>query len=365
MAGMITNDWVTGVLVAVLAQNMIISAAILAGRSGRSSDWRLAILLLVLALKGAPYVFGWRGHAEAPDWLAFLPINAPLAIGPLLYGYLFSRTMGREPPREWIHFIPPLFDFAYCCVCFLLPAEFRHAWKEDGHDHVAKPLLELAFVISLFVYAALSLQLTRRLRTRLVQERSDADRYDMMVLTTTVAVLAFAAIGYASIFVYSSWVAEIDLGPYFLWIALVSIGLGLEGWRAMTLPALPPRVAAPPERDRKVHDWCALGERWRDRIETAGWWREPSLSLVELSRRLAVNVNYLSRAINEGLGVNFNELINGMRASEVARRLDTGDNEDLLDMAFDAGFSSKATFNRAFHARFGTSPSAYRERLKI
>ncbi|WP_375396370.1 helix-turn-helix domain-containing protein [uncultured Sphingomonas sp.] len=359
-----TLDWATGILLAALAQNLIVAVAVLSMRSGRSSDWRLAALLCVLAGKTTPYIFGWRGHVEAPDWLALFPLNAPLAVGPLLYAYVFARTMGKGPRREWLHFIPALLELGYCCGCLLLPATIRHEWKETGHDHRVKPALELAFVISLFCYTISSLRLMRRLRLRLVQERSDADRHAMALLSATFALLFVTAVAYAGIFFYSNWIAELDIGPFFLWLALVSMGLALEGWRATAMPLLPAPIAPPALPERKAHDWPALGRRWRDRTDDARWWCEPDLSLADLSRRLGVNSTYLSRAINEGLGVNFNELINGMRADEVARRIDAGDGSDLLELAFAAGFSSKATFNRAFHARFGVSPSAYRRRLK-
>lgn len=173
------------------------------------------------------------------------------------------------------------------------------------------------------------------------------------------------AIGYSLIFIYSNWVAEIDLGPYFLWIALVSTALAFEGWRATALPQLAPAGGISPPHEKPTHDWPGLGKRWRDHVDAHRWWCKPELSLSDVARRLGVNATYLSRGINDGLGVNFNELINGMRAEEVARRLRAGDGTDLLTMAFDAGFNSKATFNRAFQALIGLSPSAYRRRLKI
>ena len=49
-----------------------------------------------------------------------------------------------------------------------------------------------------------------------------------------------------------------------------------------------------------------------------------------------------------------------MRSETVAKALDDGSTEDLLDLAFAAGFSSKASFNRAFHATYGMTPSTYR-----
>ena len=82
------------------------------------------------------------------------------------------------------------------------------------------------------------------------------------------------------------------------------------------------------------------------------------------ARRVGTNTSYLSRAINEGLGLNFNEMINRMRAEDVARRIEAEASPNFLQLALEAGFSSKATFNRAFRAVHGVSPSDYRGRLK-
>ncbi len=95
-------------------------------------------------------------------------------------------------------------------------------------------------------------------------------------------------------------------------------------------------------------------------MKAAGWASEPDLSLPVVARRLATNTGHLSRAINLGLGVNFSTWINGLRAEAVARALSEGAEADLLTLAMDAGFASKASFNRAFHARFGVAPSRYR-----
>ncbi len=67
------------------------------------------------------------------------------------------------------------------------------------------------------------------------------------------------------------------------------------------------------------------------------------------------------RLRNEGLGAN--EMINPMRAAEAARLIDGDVRAILVQIALDAGFSSKATFSRVFRAVHGTSPSE-RRRLR-
>jgi AraC-like DNA-binding protein len=67
----------------------------------------------------------------------------------------------------------------------------------------------------------------------------------------------------------------------------------------------------------------------------------------------------VSRAFNEGLGQNFNAVINGFRVDAVKERLRRGD-ADILAAALDAGFASKASFNRAFRQHTGVSPTQWR-----
>lgn len=95
-----------------------------------------------------------------------------------------------------------------------------------------------------------------------------------------------------------------------------------------------------------------------------GWHLEPDLTLAELAARLGTNTGYLSRAINEGLGVNFSTFINDRRCDAVAHRLKAKAAESVLTLALEAGFSSKASFNRAFRARFGQTPQEMRAEVR-
>jgi len=101
---------------------------------------------------------------------------------------------------------------------------------------------------------------------------------------------------------------------------------------------------------------------WADKVKAEDWASDPDLSLAALARKLGTNSGHLSRAINEGLGVNFATFVNDLRARRVAGMMAQGRKDDLLDLALEAGFSSKASFNRAFTATFGMAPSEWRKR---
>ena len=173
-----------------------------------------------------------------------------------------------------------------------------------------------------------------------------------------------------------------DEFPRYLGLVLLMYYLGLEGWRHARV-AYPRRDAAqdladtatgapetapptePVEPDSAAptgagteKDWAALGQRFAAQVAAQGWWREPELSLGELARRLGTNSNYLSRALNDGLGQSFSEFLNRQRIAE-AQALLAGD-DDVLAIALRVGFGSKASFNRVFRAYVGRTPSDYR-----
>jgi AraC-like DNA-binding protein len=353
----------SGVLLAALVQGLVLAVALLSMARRSPANTYLALTLVVLSGMMSVFVLGWTGLPDVPPWLAFLPVNLPLALGPTLHGYITSLVTGEPPDRR--HFIPAGVQLAYLLAMQVLPAGMQAAWKSGPHDEVIKPLVEVATVASLWVYSWLGLQALRRYRSWLAQQRSDADRYAAFWIGRVMLAFAATAAALALLRLYTTFVGELDAGPLHLWFAALGAWLGIEGWRQADR-RYPVMQASPPSPAEEVAgpDWVAQGERWREVIRTGGWWRETDLTLADVARRLGTNTSYLSRAINDGLNLNFNELVNSMRTEEVARRIDAGDGTNFLQLALDAGFNSKATFNRAFKAALGQSPSEYRDRVK-
>ena len=85
------------------------------------------------------------------------------------------------------------------------------------------------------------------------------------------------------------------------------------------------------------------------------------LQLQEFASQLEVSAKQLSQSINIGFGQNFNDFINNYRIAEVVRAIQNGNHQKhtLHGIAENCGFNSKATFNRAFRKKMGTSPREY------
>ena len=90
--------------------------------------------------------------------------------------------------------------------------------------------------------------------------------------------------------------------------------------------------------------------------------KENELRLADLAAYLDVSYHQLSQVINEHYGVNFFELINSYRVEYVKRLLADPNysHYTIIQIAFEAGFNNKASFNRYFKKEIGMTPSAFR-----
>jgi AraC-like DNA-binding protein len=131
-------------------------------------------------------------------------------------------------------------------------------------------------------------------------------------------------------------------------------------------PVAAPDVALRPAAATHRNDGAeiALARRVTAAMETGRLWQREGLGIADLAGELRTQEYLLRRAINRRLGYrNFNDFLHDYRLGEVARRL--GDPAErhlpVLTIALDCGYGSIGPFNRAFKARFGLTPSQFRE----
>jgi AraC-like DNA-binding protein len=338
-------------ILGLLEAQMLVLAAAIIGPGGMARRF-LGALLIVLCGVLTPFTIGYAGFYDRWPWLSFAPFAVPLAIGPLLCAHLNALIFDR-PISRW-HAALPVAQFTYQAVAFCLPLDLRGAFDRQVQRPWLDPILAALLLASMAGYAVAALRALRRHRGWLMARRSDlaaARRvravliaYTAIVTVRTAYLIADALIAPLSYF---------DMFGFYVVLAVVGNYLAIEGWRQAD--ARPQPIVEPIERD-----WGPIAAGWMDLIEAHGWWRDPDLDLAELARRLGTNTAYLSRGLNEGLGLGFAEAINGLRVEHVAARLRDGADGDILTLAIDAGFGSKATFNRVFKDRFGVTPSVYR-----
>jgi AraC-like DNA-binding protein len=100
-------------------------------------------------------------------------------------------------------------------------------------------------------------------------------------------------------------------------------------------------------------------------IEKEHSYRNNNLSLATLAEAVGISPHHLSEVLNQHAGQNFNHFINAYRVKEVCDKLNSTSSGAVLDIALQAGFSSKSTFNTIFKKFMGVTPTQYRQKHQV
>ena len=347
------------------AQGLVLALMLWRVPSNHAANRWLALLIVAVAALITPYIIGFAGFYDRWPWLSFAPFSYTLAFGPLLW--LYATTLcGRPPARMLPHFLPVALQFAADALVFPLPLATKDWWDTLAMAPIIAPVLRVATFVSLAVYGRMAWAAWADYRRWLGENVTDAVDFDPDWIRNFLIALGLVGLVWLGFFIANLRDPSRNYFDQF-WLYVIFSGLviylGVEGWRhaAMRYPVPAEAEPAPAPAGR---DWAALGARFEAEIEARGLWRDPDLTAASLARALGTNSNYLARAFNEGLGANFNSVINRRRVREVQAWLaDPTDTRAILTMAMDAGFRSKASFNRAFAEFAGMTPTQARGSL--
>jgi len=119
-----------------------------------------------------------------------------------------------------------------------------------------------------------------------------------------------------------------------------------------------PRPDDSARRGRLRAEYAARMNRVLDHVEAHLF--EP-LPLEELARVACFSPYHFHRVFRAWTGEPFGRFVQRLRLERAATWLTLSPERPVTDIALDAGFSGSDTFARAFRARFGTTPTAWRD----
>lgn len=214
-------------------------------------------------------------------------------------------------------------------------------------------------------FTALAASLLHHGQDRFVQVPPEGFRVFRVALAGCVLFLSFvlvsdSAIIVAMVFAGNAGAMRFLAGASGLFVAMLIAGA------IIAIPALFRRQAAtqigardsdlpmPQDEDREL-----LSKIESVMTETQIY-RDPSLTLARLGRRLGCPARSVSIAVNRCTGENVSRYINVFRVHHAAGLLETGD-LSVTDVMLESGFLSKSTFNTEFRRVLGKTPSDYRK----
>lgn len=370
-------------------------------KNDRASDKWLALYLFLCILYIAPWMLGFAGWYDGFDclhcrnFLFYAPLQHTLLMGPAIYFYL--RTLFHPAQkfqrRDWLHFVAPSLYLLWCAFVFITDRlVLKKYYLMDG---ITDPDFDLWYIIaglvSLLFYLLLCGRLYKGYKRFIVQQASFADAITFRwVRSFLIACFAyfFASLVFHLIPLFgvdvdyiSSWWYYLVFAILFYYVAIngysnsietrMQFSLDLLGYKKQSLLSAPSNAneeaieEIPFEEVEAGVTGSADFEPWKQKIleavVTQKMYTNPELTLSGLAKHLQTNNTVLSKVINSGFGQNFNDFINYYRVEDVKQKLQSGSATEvtIMSLAYDAGFNSKATFNRAFKKVTNKNPKDF------
>ncbi|RZM84963.1 hypothetical protein C3B51_02210 [Pseudoalteromonas rubra] len=238
-----------------------------------------------------------------------------------------------------------------------------------GLTHYVQPLIALGSIM-LLGYLVASLKLLRDYRDTVYQVHADAATMDLSWLTRLLGVYAVLSV---TDFVRMNvqpitpmpwkayWYLAHEVG-FFAILSVLLIGVIKQPQvfnRLAQYQTLSQRDDAAQDTQLAQSIFAAVDAQVREQ----GLFCQPRLSIQHIADQLSLGVKQVSWAINSVSGNNFSNYINEVRLEQIEKQLaDPAYAEaSVLDIAMNNGFNAKSTFNQAFKARTGMTPTRFRQ----
>jgi AraC-like DNA-binding protein len=349
------------------------------GRNRRATGYLVALLGVMSLLLFDGFLRAEGVHAKHPHVIG-LTAWVPFVLGPLVYLYVREMT-SRERTPAWRHFIVTGAYLVLLAVTFFPRSASYKRGVAEHHASWVINALEIALLVYGIAYAIAALVRLRGHREHIEEVYSNLHGVSLrwlVVLSTLNALVWIAALvgfvirmsgaaenGAASLIVpIGSTITVFVIGYFQLGQAEIYVV------PAAAPPAPAPEAPADPkpapayQRARLADDDAAqLEARIRTAMTDKKLYQRSGLTLPELADEVAATPHEVSQVLSTRLGKNFYTFINEHRIEHVKVGLQTTD-RPVLDLAFEAGFQSKSTFNTAFRKATGTTPSEFRQRAK-
>ncbi|MBL0743031.1 helix-turn-helix domain-containing protein [Chryseolinea lacunae] len=306
---------------------------------------------------------------------AFVPFMIIMPIGPLIYLYakaeLFPNfKIDRTARKHFYSAIVDLFHHA-CALVFLFvlllgwvnPHKNNFGAWFDAYNVYS----DIPRWISLTVYLLLALRLVNNVvkEARLKNEIVPALPWLREFLWVFLA-FDFLWLLYLIPYVIPQYtdliLSSVDWFPVYVPLVAIIYWLGVRGFligrQDNNLLPKPPQLQLSAEMIDQT-----LKSLHRSMTEN-NLYLDAELNLAKLSKHVGMHPKIVSAVLNQKLGKSFNEYVNQFRVEEVKKRLVKEENKKytIASLAYECGFNSQPTFQRAFKTVVGLTPREFLQR---
>jgi len=393
----------SSILLIFFSQGMVFSFLLLKKAilfSDTPSKW-LTFFVFLCSVYVLPWMLGFAGwYSVQPyrDIMFYLPFQQLFLIGPAIFFYTKSllNPSFKFKRADWLHFIPAFLYLIYRLLIFITDKIVLHQYYfyNNGRDKTLDTWYQAAGFMSMSLYLLLCLRYYSIYKKIIYQTLSFADSLLFSwIKKYLVAVLLMQILWLLFFLFYPDWGSFKEKWWYYLSFSSLLYYIGITGYTNNLKSLVSFKISSPENRfvyllkntDAEIQtaytDAIELTEviptannpqldDWKTRITNAiekdKLYQNPSLTLLDIARQLNTNQTVISKMVNQGFKMNFNDFINDYRVKAVISLLEQGEykTQTLLGISIDCGFNSKTSFNRCFKKHTGVSPKVFIDTLE-
>jgi len=357
----------------------------------------LGVFILLCCLYICPWMLGhagWYSTQPYRDAMFYIPFQQLFFLGPIIYFYtqsLLNQSFRFQKKDLW-HLVPGGLYLLYSLVVYITDQWFMgyYYFYADERDKDLATWYQIAGLISMIGYFLVSLRYYFTYKALAYNTLSFAESVLFRWIRNFLsAFLLMQAIRLFFFFFSPEWGDFPQKWWNYFIFSLLFYYVSIAGYSNTIQAALPfqssllngsatlgPFITplVPEIKTADVQEIAPQSEvdiiPWKKKIEQQiqqeQLFRDPKLSLTDLAQKLDTNTRIISKTINQGFDMNFNDFINFHRVEAVKEAIQEGATQDLtlLGIALDCGFNSKTTFNRAFKKHAGSSPKSFLQAQK-
>ncbi|MBX2845702.1 MAG: helix-turn-helix domain-containing protein [Saprospiraceae bacterium] len=325
----------------------------------------LSSLLLAFSIVIFSWTLYWSGyHLEFP-YLNNIYHVLPYLAGPILFLYVRNVIQNTKVQvRDWIHFLPLLF-FSFLLAPYILSNFVQVNLNSIPYWTRVLTFNWITKILVLVGYTLAAIALLRQ--TKKAQDH----------VQTWLSYLLIAFSGYVV-----SMALYYVLGQFSLinpaWDYSISFALSLFIFVVGFMGYLQPRVLAgesvakilKPTKYQKTGLTAQAEIELKEQLEEAMVMKQlytnGGLRLGDLAEHVGATRNNVSLVINKHFGGNYFDFLNRYRVERVQKLIETPKKQHytLIQLAYEAGFNNKVSFNKAFKKFTSMTPTAYRKMIE-
>lgn len=339
------------------------------------SNLYLSVFLFMLSL----HIFVPIGNSALFSEYPFIVAGMsffPFIYGPLVYHYFYHSLYPSIKPRIpfAFHLVPGALECISLTVIYVItgPEVFRRYLDDffSGKPLILVTLFDTLKIISGVIYCGLIIGLVKENLGAL--KKWIEEKHHKTWLTALIISFLSCWITVAVLFIFRTTEAISTWSMTIIWIIQIiifTIFLYVITFFTLKYPVIFAPQIVRQQIKKKLNLSAPDIITIKEKLEAAMGeeiFRDESLNLKKLAKKIETHQNILSYVLNEEYNKNFKEYINVHRLEAFKNDVASMDIkvDTILSLAYEAGFSSKSTFNRVFKEQFGITPSEYLKTYK-